>query len=245
LGQYPSADHPPKQKTKTEHGFLGRKLNKHGEKPLKDSFFKKQRKNKKTRQKDTFLAKNNKDKYTPQKDSFKSKREKRKSKTNDAFSVKTEAKNYGEKSTGKRIRKALWKKNKIKGKDVSSGSFTATNNHSMDYGEKASGKKLKFRKRKLEEKSVKGSDAFTTNVKRDKKSPLARKKGKNKNPNVGTGKKKKKYKLFRFRLKSKEERQMEKQNDKESADFSTTREMKKAMKKQKKKRDYGLGLPKK
>jgi hypothetical protein len=173
----------------------------------------------------------------------KTKRQKSTSTIGNAFVSNVKNKRYGEKAQGKRIGKS---KVKTRGNDISSGNFTVSPNHYMDYGNKAQGKKIrKFKKRKIESTNSWAGDAFASYVKLNKNAPYNFSKGRQKNLNAETGKKRKKFNLFRFKLfRSKEERQMRRRNKTESSYFEiNTREERKAMKKQKKKREYGLGLP--
>lgn len=164
-------------------------------------------------------------------------KEKRQSNTNaDAFSVNGTSKNYGVKAKGSRVKFGRRKTNSEG--FVSDGGFTASNAYSMDYGDKSFGKKVKKKiNRKIKKNSLVG-DAFASsaNVRKGNSSNMARgKSSKNKN----------KLHLFRFiHFQSKEERAMKKQTKRESLRFGIdVNQEKKNMKKQRNKREYGLGLP--
>lgn len=105
--------------------------------------------------------------------------------------------------------------------------------HSMNYGTKISGRKpRKFRQRKITNAGA-GSDAFTSRSNLDKNSAPNSTKGKQSKKE----KRKRRWQIFH----SKEERAVLKQQDNPMS--NNTKSSRKAMRKQKKKREYGLGIP--
>ena len=129
-------------------------------------------------------------------------------------------------------------RNKNKNGDISSGSFTASNNYTKDYGKKAHGKRVKKKTDRKLRKSSDGRDAFASSVHINKNAPTAQEKGKK-------GRKNFKKKKGMFRLNPKEEKAYAKQSRAENARFATTKKQEKFMKKQKRKKENGLGLPSK
>ena len=171
-----------------------------------------------------------KQKITPERSFFSIKSKKHKEKIDDGFTSSTQTKNYGDKSNGKKIR--FRRKQSSEREHLGDGFASTGRSYSMNYREKAKGKKAKKRHERKIEKERSGTDAFASRVELNKNAPSNSKKGKHK-------KEKKKRKWFHFR--SKEERMQQKQKNNPMS--TNSRAERKAMKKQKKKREYGLGMP--